>query len=93
MYYIIANWPSSEREKFRVHKEELKRSANGQAGPSGNVPNGSAAADYTDAERDWIKKHYESEFKFLMQYGLKMFDDEDREEGRRIVRAMMSGDD
>lgn len=93
LYCINASWPSSERAKFRAHKEECQRRGEGQAGTSGNLPNGSGVAAYTDAERDWIKKHYESEFKFVLQHGLKMFDEGDREEGRRIVRAMMSGYD
>lgn len=40
-----------------------------------------------------IKKHYESEFKFLMVHGLKIYDEEDRAEGTQIARAFMSEED
>ena len=47
----------------------------------------------TDEEKDWLKKNYGGEFNFLHTHGLKMHDEEDREQGRRIVRAMMANSD
>lgn len=46
----------------------------------------------TQEERDWLKKHFDGEFKFLREYGLSIYKDEDREEGRQILRALMEGD-
>lgn len=48
---------------------------------------------FTSAERAWVKKHFGNEFKFLQTYGLSIYKDEDREEGRAIVRTLMSNDD
>lgn len=58
VHYINASWPFGEREKFRAHKEELKRRAKDQAGPSRNSSSGSDSSDYADVERDCIQKHY-----------------------------------
>ncbi|KAH6687750.1 hypothetical protein F5X68DRAFT_261113 [Plectosphaerella plurivora] len=46
----------------------------------------------TEAEREWLKKHYGNEFHFLGSYGLSIYKDDDREEGRRILRGLMSVD-
>lgn len=48
---------------------------------------------YTGTEKQWLKKNWGSEFKFLQAYGLKIYNDEDREEGRAIVRAFMEHDE
>lgn len=50
------------------------------------------APKYTSAELQWLQRHWDGEFKFLQAYGLSIYKDEDREEGRRIVRAFMEQD-
>lgn len=80
-YRIGATWPESERERLAatvVASPQIK-----YAGPG----------PLTSAEKAWLKEHYGNEFKFLRAYGLSIYKDEDREEGRTIVRAMMSHDD
>lgn len=47
----------------------------------------------TSEEKAWLRKHWRSEFHFLMAYGLKIYEEDDRAEGRLILRAMMSQDD
>ncbi|KAK4459477.1 hypothetical protein QBC42DRAFT_274406 [Cladorrhinum samala] len=47
---------------------------------------------YTTHEKGWLKQHYGGEFKFLQVHGLSIYKDEDREEGRRIVRAILAQD-
>ncbi|MDI1488026.1 MAG: hypothetical protein OHK93_007300 [Ramalina farinacea] len=47
---------------------------------------------YTQEEKHWLKKHFDGEFKFLRDYGLSIYKDEDREEGRQLLRALMEGD-
>ena len=37
-----------------------------------------------------MKTHFGSEFKFLLLYNLKIYNEEDRQEGRAILRALMS---
>ncbi|CAO2649753.1 Nn.00g010450.m01.CDS01 [Neocucurbitaria sp. VM-36] len=50
---------------------------------------GQNAASYTAEETAFLKKNYGSEFHFLIQHGLKIHVQEDREEGRAILRAVM----
>ncbi|KAK0655096.1 hypothetical protein B0T16DRAFT_318492, partial [Cercophora newfieldiana] len=50
------------------------------------------AAPYTAEEKQWLNRHFGGEFKFLMAYGLSIYKEEDREEGRHIVRAMMANE-
>lgn len=56
------------------------------------MPNSSSEPPYTQAEKQWLKDHWDGEFKFLRAYGLSIYKEEDREEGRAIARAMIKGD-
>jgi len=78
-YYINVRWADSEREKW-----EASRAAN--AAESTEVP------PLSDEEKQWLKKHWDGEFKFLASHGLSIYKDEDREEGRIILRAIMAHD-
>ncbi len=51
----------------------------------------SPPAPYTRDEKDWLKRHWDGEFNFLVAHGLRIY--EDRDEGRRVVRAMMETDE
>jgi hypothetical protein len=44
-------------------------------------------APYTAAEKQWLKDEWRDEYHFLRAYRLSIYKDEDREEGRAIVRA------
>lgn len=44
---------------------------------------------YTVEEENWLKVHFGGEFNFLMAFGLNIYKDEDREEGRAIMRRFM----
>lgn len=79
LYVIHAFWPDSERQRFA-------------ALPASRQTQATASEPLTLAEKAWVKTHYGSEFKFLRVYGLSIFKDEDREEGRIILRAIMSDD-
>lgn len=87
IYWINARWPESEKQRWMAHK----RSSSAEAGPSTQRPSSTADNDQlTPAEQRFLKQHYGNEYNFLMQHGLKMFKDEDRKEGRRILRALMT---
>ena len=95
-YTNRANWPSSERERCSRSKKSLSNAANElRANQVSGVPSNSsnapklASADLTAAERTWLKDNYKGEFYFLRCFGLSVYEDEDREEGRRILRAFM----
>jgi hypothetical protein len=49
-------------------------------------------APLTSQEKQWLKKNWNGEWHFLVQHGLKIYNEEDREEGRAIVRAFMKND-
>lgn len=57
-----------------------------------NIMVGDDAAGYTQEEKAWLKKNWGDEYHFLRAYGLSIYKDEDREEGRRIVRGLMIAD-
>ncbi len=46
---------------------------------------------YTMAELDYVNKRWGTEFRFLTQYRLKIHEEKDRSEGRRIIRALIKG--
>jgi hypothetical protein len=51
-------------------------------------------ADYnfTDRQLDWIEKNYHNSEQFMISYGLKFYCDEDLQEAKVIVEAMMEED-
>ena len=49
----------------------------------------SASLPYTTTEQEWINTHWHSESLFLDIYGLDDRKENDREEGRRILRALL----
>jgi hypothetical protein len=79
-YSIRVSWPDSERERFAA----LRASRQLTAGANGPL---------TPPEKAWLKKHFESELKFLQLYGLSVYKEEDREEGRTILRTIMANDE
>ena len=44
---------------------------------------------FSTAELNWIEKHFQPYDSFIICYGLKPWVDEDCEDARSIVRAMM----
>ncbi|KAF4984518.1 hypothetical protein FZEAL_314 [Fusarium zealandicum] len=44
-------------------------------------------------EKQWLKRHWGSEFKFLASYGLSIYKEDDREEGRATLRAIIAASD
>jgi len=51
----------------------------------------SHAADYhfSPKELKWVEKRYGNARNFLVSYGLKFYDDEDCQEGKTILKALM----
>ncbi|KPI35654.1 uncharacterized protein AB675_4748 [Cyphellophora attinorum] len=50
-------------------------------------------APYTAEEKAYLKKGWRDEFHFLQLYQLSIYDEDDREEGRAILRAFKEQDD
>lgn len=79
------NWPASERARWKAHGQQIKADTDKRQW-AGEQP-------YTTEEKQWLKKHYEGEFKFLMAHGLSIYNEEDRAEGRAIMRALARDDE
>ena len=86
LYFIRANWPPSERERWEAHKEQLAR----PCVPTLELPTSRTSDEgYTSDEKQWLKKHWGDEFRFLRDYGLSIYDEEQRAEGRQLARQLM----
>ena len=49
-------------------------------------------ARYSTDEKVWLKKNYGGEYNFLQNLGLSIYKEEDRIEGRSMVRSWMTED-
>lgn len=49
----------------------------------------STVPPYTTEEKQWLKMNHRDEFHFLRTYGFSIYNEEQRAEGRLIVRAFM----
>jgi hypothetical protein len=47
---------------------------------------------YTAAEKEWLEARFGHEFRFLHRLNLSIYEREDREEGRRILRAFIAAE-
>ncbi|KAK3643038.1 hypothetical protein LTR56_010412 [Elasticomyces elasticus] len=90
LYYINARWSESEMKRWQMHKASLAPGVTSNV--TAKAAAGSKLSQLSETEKKWLKEHYGGEFKFLQVHGLKMHNDEDREEGRSIMRAFMSND-
>ncbi|PPJ52298.1 hypothetical protein CBER1_09258 [Cercospora berteroae] len=77
IYMINAVWSDEERAKWLSRPKGDAQSQN------------HSLSSLSDQEKAWLKKHYGNEWKFLASYGLKLTDDEERAEGRAILRGLM----
>ncbi|KAM3516044.1 hypothetical protein MY11210_000326 [Beauveria gryllotalpidicola] len=84
-YWINATWSAEEREKCVV---QAPRSVS----PTPHDLPQQTPDPLSDGEKRWLKDHYGGEFQFLRSFGLSIYKDEDREQGRQIMRVMMSKD-
>lgn len=44
---------------------------------------------YSPQEKNWLKKHFNNEFIFLRSHMLNIHKEEDRQEGRQLLRFLM----
>lgn len=80
LYSLSVEWPPEERHKW------LPSAMSTTVGK----PEGESL---TPLERKWLKSGYGGEFHFLNVHGLSIYKDDDREQGRSIMRAMMEADE
>jgi hypothetical protein len=82
-YMINAQWSDTERARWEAHQTQQL---------SASVSSNKADVPYTTEEKAWLKKHYGGEYKFLRSFGLSIYKEEDRTDGRHIARRMMAED-
>ncbi|KAK4620869.1 hypothetical protein CLAFUW4_11570 [Fulvia fulva] len=88
---ISAIW--SDEEISRCQKElEVRSQAQKAARQSRAAAEQEEEQRYTEVERQWLKEHYRSEFFFLRDHGLSVYEEGERDEGRDILRALMERD-
>ncbi|RYP81276.1 hypothetical protein DL770_005942 [Monosporascus sp. CRB-9-2] len=80
MYWINVCWADSERDKWEALREA-------------KAPQPAEVAPLSAEEKQWLKKNWGGEFKFLASHGLSINKEEDRQEGRIILRAMLASSD
>ena len=81
---IRAKWADAEMARWARYKAgEAKRKETAQ---KENPP-------LTELEKAWLNVRYKGEERFLLGHGLSIDKDEDRELGRRILRALMEAAD
>ena len=44
-------------------------------------------------EKSWLKKHFGNEFRFLREFGFSIYKEEDRADGRALLRTIMREDE
>lgn len=77
MYMINAVWGDAERAIYQA-RQDLE---------ANTLP------PLTQEERAWLGRYYGNEWKFLQSYLLDLTDDEERAEGRAILRSLMEQDE
>lgn len=96
IYLVSVHWAPSELARWEGFKQGNQSRTSHASEPSSAPPsentvrNPQPGLGYTKQEKAWLKIHYGSEWNFLRAYGLSIYDDEEREEGRRVVRGIMA---
>ena len=82
-WVVSCHWPNEERVRWQaIQKQDVR----GMELPRYEPP-------YTIQEMEYVNEHWGSEFRFRAQYRLKLHEEKDQSEGRRIVRALMKETD
>lgn len=86
LYMISQHWESTEEQQWLDYQAHNGPNSTELASAPANPP-------YTDAEKAFLKDKWRGEHHFLRMHGLSTYKDEDREEGRVVLRALMHDDD
>ena len=92
-YMIRATWPEAERRIY-INLCNTVASTNAASGAASATTPSRSVPPITAEEKHWLKhiSGYKDEFHLLRDHGLSIYKDEDREEGRKILRALMADD-
>lgn len=96
-YLINATWSKVEATKWKIFKSTapILDYPSSESGAMRSKSHSQTPGDqpYTKAEKRWLKENFRGEYYFLQTYGLSIYNEEDREEGRNIARTMIRYDD
>jgi len=84
--------PETRKRAGKTNQTAQKTQARTGSAAAPAPPRAGHVDEYTEAEKNWLKKHHGNEFKFLQTMGLSIYKEEDREEGRTILRGFMKND-
>ncbi|KAM3540910.1 hypothetical protein ARSEF1564_006206 [Beauveria bassiana] len=90
--FLAAHGLRIRDERDRQEGLEIMRDFMRQVSADSLGGSGQEGERVSPEERKWLKKHYGNEFKFLTMHGLRMHDDQDRQEGLSIIRVLMESD-
>lgn len=89
LYMLSCEWESTEQQRWLDYQR--------QGGMNDHTSKSACSINtnppYTAAEKGFLKAAWRDEYHFLLQHGLKISNDEDRAEGRLILRALLHEDD
>lgn len=77
---------------FYENEDAKKKNAESKATLRSTKKYKPSIGKYTTSEKAWLKVAFGGEFKFLRMFGLSIYDEEDREEGRSIARGFVAQD-
>jgi hypothetical protein len=77
LYAINAHWSDEERARWNTYKSSSILDIEPR---------------YSLEQKAWLKEHFRGEFRFLRTYGLKIYNEEHRDEGKRILERLMADD-
>ena len=80
LFVLTIRLPEEERQ--HINEQLAARRAAAEAEPP-----------LTEDEKRFLKANFGGEFHFLRQHGLSIYKEEDRDEGRTILRALMAQDE
>lgn len=88
LYMLGCRWDFVQQRKwqeFEFENAPINTITESADGGDGDPP-------YTDDEKVYLKKNWRSEYHFLLKHGFSIYKEEDRAEGRSILRAFRDKD-
>lgn len=88
LYMLGCRWDFIQQRRwheFKVENAPINSMSESADGGDRNPP-------YTDDEKVYLKKNWRSEYHFLLKHGFSIYKEEDRAEGRSILRAFRDKD-
>ncbi|PNP58369.1 hypothetical protein THARTR1_01884 [Trichoderma harzianum] len=84
-YALMVTWPDSERARWNARGQQDESET--------ESPQWADEQPYAAREKAWLKKHRQGEYKLLILYGLSIYNEEERAEGRAITEDTEDDED